>query len=102
MFIPIHQLNLYNSKEKIEYSDRWEPINGGEEAYKLVLEKIRNGAGEDFLQRQYEYGKLSGFLDDMYDLKGIAFVKRKMYHPTNRIVYHLAKKEGEEVISLGS
>jgi len=22
----------------------------------------------------------------------IAFVKRKMYHPTNRIVYHLAKK----------
>jgi hypothetical protein len=32
----------------------------------------------------------------------LAFVKRKMYHPTNRIVYHLAKKEGEEVISLGS
>ncbi|RCW40098.1 hypothetical protein DFR78_1563, partial [Halanaerobium sp. MA284_MarDTE_T2] len=27
-----------------------------------------------------------------------AFVKRKMYHPTNRIVYHLVqKREGEEI-----
>lgn len=71
IFIPILQLNLYNFKERIEYRDRWEPINGGEEAYKLVIEKIRKGAGEDFLQREYEYGKLNKFLDDMYDLKGI-------------------------------
>ncbi|RCW48185.1 pentapeptide repeat-containing protein [Halanaerobium sp. MA284_MarDTE_T2] len=81
MFIPIHQLNLYNTKERIKYSDRWEPINGGEEAYKLVLEKIRNGAGEDFLQKEYEYGILKDFLDDMYDLRGITITGEEIDFP---------------------
>jgi len=94
LFTPIYQLSLYNPDEKIKYRDRWEPIYGGGDARKFVLEKIREGAGEDFLQIEFERenGVLHNILDDMYDLRGFAFVKRKMYHPTNRIVYHLAKK----------
>lgn len=67
MYIPLHQLHGYDPGEKNRLQGRWR----NREAEDLVLELIRNGGGEDFLQWEYENGILSGFLDDPNDLRGI-------------------------------
>lgn len=69
MFTPIHQLPLLNTADRNRYQDRWRQ-EGGRELHDRILRMIREGAGEDFLQMDFEAGRL-GFLENMWDLKGI-------------------------------
>ena len=77
MYIPLHQLYGYDPREKNRVQGRWQNT----EAEDLVLELIRNGGGEDFLQWEYENGILSGFLDDPNDLKGIILFQETIDFP---------------------
>lgn len=69
MFTPIYLLPQYNEAELNRYRDRWETDEGLETSQR-VLELIRNGAGEDFLQWDFENGRLP-LLESMSDLKGL-------------------------------
>ncbi len=81
MFTPIHLLPQFNTKELNIYRDRWNDTDG-QRLRDKVLEMIRNGAGEDFLQRDFEQGKL-GFLENMCDLKGIDIFKEDINFPAS-------------------
>lgn len=70
MFTPIDRLPSFNPDKQNEYRRRWE-IGEGPRLQEKVLEMIRAGAGEDFLQWEYESGSLRGFLEDMWDLRGL-------------------------------
>jgi uncharacterized protein YjbI with pentapeptide repeats len=69
MFMPIYMLPYRDIDEWKKYENRW---NENEEIYNKVVELIKSGAGEDFLQSDYENGRLP-ILEDMWDLKGINF-----------------------------
>ena len=58
---------------------RWQSPEGRSLRQK-ILTMIRNGAGEDFLQWDFEQGKL-GFLEDMWDLKGLVLQKEDIEFP---------------------
>jgi uncharacterized protein YjbI with pentapeptide repeats len=79
MFTPIHLLPQYNTKELDKYRDRWKDSDGRRLQDK-ILGLIRHGAGEDFLQWDFEQGNL-GFLENMWDLKGIDIFKEKIVFP---------------------
>src|SRR5258705_893538 len=81
MFTPIHLLPRFNTEKLDSYQRRWER-EGGPELRTRVLEKIREGAGEDFLQWDFENGRL-GFLESQSDLKGIDIFKEDIPFPTN-------------------
>lgn len=74
MFIPIIQLSLYDPEEQQEVTSRWETPQGRQH-HDFIMEKIREGAGEDFLQWDLENGVLQGFLRDMWDLRGFSLFK---------------------------
>lgn len=79
MFIPIYRLPQYSSTELDKYRNRWEDEHGrrlGEH----ILRMIREGAGEDFLQWEFEQGRL-GFLEDMWDLKGFRIFDEQFDFP---------------------
>jgi len=69
MFTPIHLLPRFEPEKSGLYQHRWEKDQGPALREK-VLEMIREGAGEDFLQSDFENHKL-GFLESQWDLKGI-------------------------------
>ena len=69
MFTPIHQLSQNDRNEATRYRERWDSAEGQTLADDLRV-RIRNGAGEDFLQWDFEQGRL-GFLEDYHDLKGL-------------------------------
>lgn len=69
MYTPIHLLPQFDRIELEKYQNRWEDSNG-KQILEKIIKMIENGAGEDFLEYDFEQGKL-GFLEDMWDLKGI-------------------------------
>jgi hypothetical protein len=69
MFTPLHLLPQYDLKIQAKYQERWDTEEGGT-IRDVVLEKIKAGGGEDFLQEEYERGRL-GLLETMWDLKGL-------------------------------
>ena len=69
MFTPIHLLPRIHAEKVGLYQQRWEK-DGGPALRDKILQMIRDGAGEDFLQWEFENHKL-GFLESMWDLKGI-------------------------------
>jgi len=71
MYIEISQLKEFDLKEYEEVSTRWNTIEGID-ALKHIEKKIRQGAGEDFLQGDVQYGVLKNFLKDEFDLRGIS------------------------------
>ncbi len=71
MFRPIYLLPQYNEQLIRKYQGRWETPEGLS-LRETILAKIREGAGEDFLQWDFEQGKLR-LLEDYWDLKGILF-----------------------------
>lgn len=79
MFTPIYLLPQYNTEDLSKYRDRWNTPEGRPLQDK-ILKMIRNGAGEDFLQWDFEQGKL-GFLESMWDLKGINIFKEQIDFP---------------------
>ena len=80
MFQPIHLLNT-DTGELTKYQERWE-TNKGKEIQEYIIEKIKQGAGEDFLQYDFEKGKLP-ILEDEWDLKGIQIWKLDTTFPQN-------------------
>jgi uncharacterized protein YjbI with pentapeptide repeats len=79
MFTPVHLLPQYNTKELDKYRDRWEDSDG-QRLQDKILAMIERGAGEDFLQRDFEQGNL-GFLENMWDLKGIQILNKQIGFP---------------------
>jgi len=79
MFTPIHLLSRYNPAAAAKYERRWESPEG-QPLRSKVLQMIRDGAGEDFLQWEFEQGRL-GFLESMYDLKGLQIFKEDITFP---------------------
>ena len=79
MYIPLYQLNSYDSKEAQETEERW---RNNYELNEYVAKLIREGAGEDFLQSDFEDGKLKGFICDMWDLRGILLQGEDIVFPT--------------------
>jgi len=76
MFTPIYLLPQYNPKDRTKYEDRWnDPDN--QHIRDEVLRMIRNGAGEDFLERVFD----QGFLEDMWDLKGMDIFQEEIDFP---------------------
>jgi len=69
VFTPIHLLPRFEPEKSDLYQRRWEK-DQGPDLRKKILEMIRDGAGEDFLQGEFESHRL-GFLESMWDLKGI-------------------------------
>src|SRR5712692_593911 len=79
MFTPSDRLPLFDPEERGKYRRRWQ----GEEGRALrekILGMIRTGAGEDFLQWEFEQGRL-GFLEDMWDLKGLDIFQESIAFP---------------------
>lgn len=70
MFIDISQLKEVNGEEYNNLTQRWY-TQEGIRAQKYITDLIKQGGGEDFLQRDIQYGVLKGFLEDEFDLKGI-------------------------------
>ncbi len=79
MFTQIYLLPQYNIKELNKYRDRWDDSDGHQLQDK-ILGLIRDGAGEDFLQRDFEQGNLR-FLENMWDLKGINIFREQIDFP---------------------
>jgi len=79
MFTPTHLLPRYDPSEAAKYQDRWD-ASEGQKIKEIVLEKIRKGAGEDFLQWDFEKGTL-GFIENQWDLRGLQVFKEKIKFP---------------------
>lgn len=79
MFTSIDRLPRLNPEEQARYRRRWEE-GQGTALRDTVLGMIRDGAGEDFLQREFEGGRL-GFLEDMLDLKGLKIFDEQFDFP---------------------
>lgn len=69
MFQPVHLLPMFDSDKLKSYRERWEQGDGPSLRDK-ILAMIREGAGEDFLESEFERHHL-GFLENMWDLQGI-------------------------------
>ncbi len=80
MFQPIHLINT-NIDELKKYQERWES-DRGRKIQEYIIEKIKKGAGEDFLQYDFESGKLP-ILEGEWDLKGIQIWKLDVVFPKN-------------------
>lgn len=69
MYQQIHFSNDDQEKSR-KYQDRW-ITESGREFEKNIVEKIKEGAGEDFLTCDFQAGRLS-ILENEWDLKGIS------------------------------
>jgi uncharacterized protein YjbI with pentapeptide repeats len=72
MYTPIHALRQSVANERRDALTRWDRPEG-HMTYERVIELIDAGAGEDFLQADWEHGNLP-ILDDMWDLRGLKTV----------------------------
>jgi uncharacterized protein YjbI with pentapeptide repeats len=80
MYIQISQLNGYDVDIATRSKERWEDQKN-EKSKNLILDLIRKGGGEDFLQWQYQEGTLKNFLDNEQDLKGITLFSENIDFP---------------------
>jgi hypothetical protein len=67
-----------NLEKRGRLRSRWQEYDSVRD---LVVTKIRAGAGEDFLQWEFENGQL-GFMDDFWDLAGIELFNEDIDFPT--------------------
>src|SRR5215467_11435932 len=79
MFTPIDRLPLYDPDQQGKYRRRWDE-EIGQALRQKILKMIRAGAGEDFLQSEFEGGHL-GFLENMWDLKGLDIFEENFVFP---------------------
>jgi Pentapeptide repeats (8 copies) len=79
-FQRIDLLPRYDPAARNKVQSRWEH-DDGRSLCERVIEKIRKGAGEDFLQWDFEQGRL-GFLEDYWDLAGIQLSNEDITFPT--------------------
>ncbi|MBA4312877.1 MAG: hypothetical protein C0417_09630, partial [Chlorobiaceae bacterium] len=78
MFTPIHLLPQ-NTGGHRQYKERWE-TDEGRILHDKILQLIRRGAGEDFLERDFQNGHL-GFLENERDLRGFTFENENIVFP---------------------
>jgi hypothetical protein len=81
MFTPINRLPGHDISLRSKFEERWQ-TQEGRAARDLVLGLIREGAGEDFLQSDFECGRLS-LLEDMWDLRGFQIQGETLRFPDN-------------------
>lgn len=82
MFIPIFLLpGATDNEPRKRVSERWES-RANEAAAKKILEMIRAGGGEDFLQWDFEQGAFP-MLEDFTDLRGLKLFEEEINFPTN-------------------
>jgi uncharacterized protein YjbI with pentapeptide repeats len=79
MFTSIHLLPQ-NTGDHWKFKERWDS-DVGRDLHDMILKKIRRGGGEDFLQSDFEAGRL-GFLEDKRDLRGFKFFQETIVFPT--------------------
>ncbi|MGH6666150.1 MAG: pentapeptide repeat-containing protein [Pseudolabrys sp.] len=79
-FQRIDLLPRYDPAARNKARSRWEDEEG-RSLSETITEKIRKGAGEDFLQWDFEEGTL-GFLEDYWDLAGIQLFNEEITFPT--------------------
>jgi hypothetical protein len=79
-FNRIDLLPQYDFERKKRVQARWTDSEDGSALHSYILEKIRKGAGEDFLQWDFEHGKLE-FLKDYCDLAGFQIFKEDIEFP---------------------
>lgn len=79
MFQSIHLLPLYDPKESQKLQERWE-TSGGKKDEEYVIDQIKKGAGENFLQWDFEQGKFSVLKHDR-DLRGLTLWKLDVDFP---------------------
>ena len=82
MFTPIHLLPSVDLEKMERYQQRWGKDEGPALKDK-ILEMIREGAGEDFLQWDFEHKNL-GFLESQWDLKGIDIFQEDITFPAGQ------------------
>jgi hypothetical protein len=81
VFTAIHLLPSADSERRELYQRRWEKDDGSALRDK-ILRMIRDGAGEDFLQWDYEQHNL-GFLENESDLKGLNIFDEGITFPSD-------------------
>ena len=79
MFVSTDRLLLYKPAKRERYRRRWEQP-AGRALRDHVIELIRAGAGEDFLQADFEDGRLAP-LENMHDLKGFKIFEEHFDFP---------------------
>ena len=79
MFTPIDRLPQFDPEARTKYQERWDDQDG-QTLRETILAMIRVGAGEDFLQGDFEAGRL-GFLENMHDLKGLNIFQEQFNFP---------------------
>lgn len=80
MYKSISQLKQYNPEEAHKVLNRWE-TEFGKETYEYIIELIRKGGGEHFLESDFQRGKYDGLLEDEYDLRGFKFWQENIEFP---------------------
>src|SRR5260370_19062776 len=81
--MPFERIDLlpsYNIAEARKAWERWEAPEG-RQLHEKIVGLIRKGAGEDFLQWEFEQGDL-GFIEDQWDLAGIQLFSESIDFPT--------------------
>src|SRR5438309_8834393 len=81
MFTPIHKLPIFDSDKSASYQDRWQKEHD-HATEKKILEMIRKGAGEDFLQWEFENNKLP-LIETQWDLRGIKIFQEQIDFPAD-------------------
>jgi uncharacterized protein YjbI with pentapeptide repeats len=79
MFVRRDLLPHYDLKDQRKYKNRWQTPSGRKFQEK-ILKMIRDGAGEDILQWDFEGGRL-GILESGWDLRGLVFSKEDIVFP---------------------
>lgn len=79
MYKDISQLTEFDYSENEKVTNRWK--HEGRNRQRLVEELISDGAGEDFLEYDYQYGILKDFLKDEWDLRGIRLNSINLDYP---------------------
>lgn len=79
MFTPIHQLSRSSETDAAALRGRWDTPDGQRLA-QHILDRIREGAGEDFLQGEFEQRRL-GFLEHDHDLRGLSLFQETITFP---------------------
>lgn len=81
MFVPIYLLPQYSASDRNKYESRWQDL--GSSIREKILKMMRNGAGEDFLQSEFEHGSLN-ILENYQDLRGVDIFSEKITFPNDQ------------------
>jgi len=80
LLLPHHE--SLESDKISKYKKRWE-TEIGKKCYDFIIDKIKKGGGEDFLQWEFEKGTyLNRIMENQWDLKGIKIWQLNIHFPS--------------------